>query len=69
MKIAVVARRLGYDSEASFSRAFKRVIGKPPSHFRHAEPPIPATRPIEASPAGGLPVIARSEATEQSREA
>lgn len=69
MKIAIVARRLGYDSEASFSRAFKRVIGKPPSHFRNAEPPIPATRPIEASPAGGPPVIARGEATKQSRGA
>jgi AraC-like DNA-binding protein len=33
-RIAVVARRLGYDSEASFSRAFKRVLGKPPSQFR-----------------------------------
>jgi AraC-like DNA-binding protein len=38
MKIAVVARRLGYESEASFSRAFKRVIGKAPSHFRAAGP-------------------------------
>jgi AraC-like DNA-binding protein len=26
--------RLGYDAEASFSRAFKRIIGTPPSHFR-----------------------------------
>ena len=34
LKIAVVARRLGYESEASFSRAFKRVIGFAPSHFR-----------------------------------
>jgi AraC-like DNA-binding protein len=34
MLIAVAARRLGYDSEASFSRAFKRVLGQPPSHFR-----------------------------------
>ncbi len=25
-KLSVVARRLGYDSEASFSRAFKRII-------------------------------------------
>lgn len=32
--ITVVARRLGYDSEASFSRAFKRVLGRAPSHFR-----------------------------------
>jgi AraC-like DNA-binding protein len=37
MKIAIVARRLGYESEAAFSRAFKRVIGAPPSHFRAAE--------------------------------
>ncbi|WP_441230778.1 AraC family transcriptional regulator [Tardiphaga sp. 215_C5_N2_1] len=34
LKIAVVARRLGYESEAAFSRAFKRIIGTPPSHFR-----------------------------------
>jgi AraC-like DNA-binding protein len=33
-RIGVVAQRLGYDSEASFSRAFKRVMGVPPSHFR-----------------------------------
>jgi AraC-like DNA-binding protein len=33
-KIAIVARRLGYESEAAFSRAFKRIIGAPPSHFR-----------------------------------
>lgn len=52
LKIAVVARRLGYDSEASFSRAFKRVIGSPPSHFRNAEPGPSATRPLDAPPAG-----------------
>jgi AraC-like DNA-binding protein len=34
LKIAVVARRLGYESEAAFSRAFKRIIGAPPSYFR-----------------------------------
>ncbi|APG88330.1 AraC family transcriptional regulator (plasmid) [Sinorhizobium americanum CCGM7] len=39
MRISVVARRLGYDSEAAFSRAFKRVIGAPPSHCRGAEEP------------------------------
>jgi AraC-like DNA-binding protein len=39
MRISVAAKRLGYDSEASFSRAFKRVIGAPPSHFRAGEPP------------------------------
>ncbi|RWX75550.1 AraC family transcriptional regulator [Neorhizobium lilium] len=34
MRVASVAERLGYDAEASFSRAFKRVIGAPPSEFR-----------------------------------
>ena len=34
--ISVVARRLGYDSEASFSRAFKRELGFAPSHFRNS---------------------------------
>lgn len=37
VRIGVVAQRLGYDSEASFSRAFKRVMGVPPSHFRTAD--------------------------------
>ncbi len=34
MRVTVAARRLGYDSEASFSRAFKRIIGHPPSEAR-----------------------------------
>jgi len=34
MRISVAANRLGYDSEASFSRAFKRIIGHPPSAAR-----------------------------------
>ena len=33
-RVATIAERLGYDAEASFSRAFKRIIGTPPSHFR-----------------------------------
>ncbi|HTF97462.1 MAG TPA: AraC family transcriptional regulator [Cellvibrio sp.] len=34
MRVATVANRLGYDSEASFSRAFKRIIGHAPSEVR-----------------------------------
>ena len=34
MRVTVAADRLGYDSEASFSRAFKRVMGLPPSSVR-----------------------------------
>jgi AraC-like DNA-binding protein len=32
--IAAVANRVGYDSEAAFSRAFKKVVGAPPSEWR-----------------------------------
>jgi AraC-like DNA-binding protein len=35
-RISDVSQRLGYESEASFSRAFKRVMGVPPSHYRSA---------------------------------
>lgn len=34
IKVAEAAERLGYESEASFSRAFKRVLGFPPSALR-----------------------------------
>lgn len=40
MRIAMAADRLGYDSEASFSRAFKRIIGHPPSASRIGLRPI-----------------------------
>ena len=34
MGVAAVARRVGYDSEEAFSRAFKRARGLSPSHWR-----------------------------------
>lgn len=32
--VAAVARRVGYDSEEAFSRAFKRAHGRAPAHWR-----------------------------------
>jgi len=32
--VTAVANRIGYDSEAAFSRAFKKVVGAPPSEWR-----------------------------------
>jgi AraC-like DNA-binding protein len=37
LTVAETASRLGYESEASFSRAFKRDIGQPPSALRRQE--------------------------------
>jgi AraC-like DNA-binding protein len=33
--VAVIANRVGYDSEAAFSRAFKKAAGAPPSQWRN----------------------------------
>jgi len=32
--VAAIADRVGYESEAAFSRAFKKVVGSPPSQWR-----------------------------------
>lgn len=36
--IATLANRLGYESEAAFSRAFKRAVGSSPGAFRRSPP-------------------------------
>ncbi|MGH1490979.1 MAG: AraC family transcriptional regulator [Acidimicrobiales bacterium] len=41
LSIAAVASRFGYQSEAAFSRAFKRVTGIPPSSARLTPEPAP----------------------------
>ena len=43
--VAEVANRLGYESEAAFSRAFKRVIGVPPGAARRGRA-VPRRRPF-----------------------
>lgn len=37
--VASVANRVGYDSEAAFSRAFKKAVGSPPSEWRQQHLP------------------------------
>jgi AraC-like DNA-binding protein len=32
--VASIANRVGYESEAAFSRTFKKVVGAPPSQWR-----------------------------------
>ncbi len=34
-KVALVAQQVGYDSESSFSRAFKKIVGTSPAGWRH----------------------------------
>ena len=47
LRVAVIADRLGYESEASFSRAFKRIIGSPPSQFREPRNGNVGSLPLE----------------------
>lgn len=41
-KVASVAAQIGYDSEAAFSRAFKRETGQSPAAWRRTRSPAPA---------------------------
>lgn len=45
-KVSAVALDVGYDSEAAFSRAFKRTAGVPPAEWRrrHGQSAMPARR-------------------------
>jgi hypothetical protein len=40
--VAAVAVDVGYDSEAAFARAFKRLVGMPPAAWRRAHEPAAA---------------------------
>jgi AraC-like DNA-binding protein len=35
--VATIAQEVGYDSEAAFARAFKRLVGEPPAAWRRAQ--------------------------------
>ncbi|MDN5870824.1 MAG: AraC family transcriptional regulator [Nitrococcus sp.] len=44
--VAAIALEVGYDSEAAFARAFKRIVGAPPATWRRMHREV--TRPSEA---------------------
>jgi transcriptional regulator GlxA family with amidase domain len=54
--VAAVAQEVGYDSEAAFARAFKRLMGKPPAAWRRQTQRTPAIRAGDASSAGAAEV-------------
>jgi AraC-like DNA-binding protein len=35
LSLVEIARRTGYESQAAFNRAFKRLVGQPPATWRH----------------------------------
>jgi AraC-like DNA-binding protein len=47
--VAELAARLGYESEAAFSRAFKRTIGISPGAARRAPPDTLSQTPLLAT--------------------
>lgn len=52
--IAALAEQFGYDSEASFNRAFKQIFGMPPATWRR-KPAGPSKTPSARSPKMGRP--------------
>ena len=60
-KVASVALEVGYDSEAAFSRAFKKLVGRSPSTWRAGQVPAAGMRlPGPPSRRGRRSVAARS---------
>ena len=50
--ISEIAERVGYESEAAFSRAFRRLVGLPPSAWRQNRPP---SEPARSAASGSVP--------------
>ena len=47
--VAEVAERVGYESEAAFSRAFKKAVGVPPGQWRKHRAGVPVSREPRSS--------------------
>ncbi|MCW5666079.1 MAG: AraC family transcriptional regulator [Piscinibacter sp.] len=60
LSVAAVALEIGYDSEAAFSRAFKRATGLPPATWRRGQAGA-------ATPSGAAGLSASGAATEPDR--
>jgi AraC family transcriptional regulator, alkane utilization regulator len=48
--IAEIAAQVGYESEAAFNRAFRRLVGRPPAMWRDGGRPKPARAPFVGPP-------------------
>ena len=55
MNVASIALETGYDSEAAFSRAFKRLVGVPPATWRRQRMTPSASAPKVANDAVRTP--------------
>ena len=57
VNIATIATEIGYGSEAAFSRAFKKLIGVPPSAWRRrlAQTGMAGERPSDSLVGGRFP--------------
>jgi AraC-like DNA-binding protein len=51
-KVAAVAANVGYESEAAFSRAFKRATGHAPAEWRRMRQQLPPAIPTGGNAAG-----------------
>ena len=47
--VAAIALDVGYDSEAAFARAFKRLVGKPPAAWRRERQAMVSDSPRAAA--------------------
>ncbi|HSG39546.1 MAG TPA: AraC family transcriptional regulator, partial [Thermoanaerobaculia bacterium] len=69
LSVSQIAGRVGYESEAAFSKAFKREVGVPPGALRRVKSPRPSPTPSlphrEGAPT--LPVRARKQSRLLSR--
>jgi AraC-like DNA-binding protein len=49
--VASIAQEVGYESEAAFARAFKRLVGKPPALWRRQTKHVKAPVYVAKTPA------------------